>query len=101
MTTLDVDAAFARMQELLGVEIDVVHCPHAAGPPKCWCRKPLPGLGVLLIHRHQLDAPQCIYVAAGAQDPDSRGASDSSIKRQPSSSQSRSADRFVQLGVTA
>jgi histidinol phosphatase-like enzyme len=69
MTAKDVEAAFARMQELIEVEIDVVYCPHAAGPPKCWCRKPLPGLGVVLIHRHQLDASQCIYVASGAQDP--------------------------------
>lgn len=65
----DADAAFARMQELLGVTIEVEYCPHAAGPPTCWCRKPLPGLGVLLIQRHRLDASQCIYVGTGPQDP--------------------------------
>ena len=62
-------AVFARMQELMGVEIEVEHCPHAAGPPTCWCRKPLPGLGVLFIHRYRLDPAHCIYVGAGAQDP--------------------------------
>ena len=36
----------ARMCDLLGVDIEVEYCPHAAGPPACWCRKPLPGLGV-------------------------------------------------------
>ena len=44
-------------------------CPHGAGPPTCWCRKPLPGLGVVFIQRHKLDASQCVYVGAGPQDP--------------------------------
>jgi aryl-alcohol dehydrogenase-like predicted oxidoreductase/histidinol phosphatase-like enzyme/predicted kinase len=63
------DDVFARMNELLGVQLDVEYCPHAAGPPTCWCRKPLPGLGVLFIHRYQLDPAQCIYIGAGTQDP--------------------------------
>jgi len=64
----DVEARFAQAHERLRLAIDVEYCPHAAGPPRCWCRKPLPGLGVLLIHRHQLDAAQCIYVGDGPQD---------------------------------
>jgi aryl-alcohol dehydrogenase-like predicted oxidoreductase/predicted kinase/histidinol phosphatase-like enzyme len=62
-------AVFDRMRELLRLEIDVEYCPHAAGPPRCWCRKPLPGLGVLLVHRHRLDPARCIYIGSGAQDP--------------------------------
>ena len=69
MTREQVDADFARMQEQLGVSIEILYCPHAAGPPKCWCRKPLPGLGVVFIQRHRLDPSQCIYVGAGPQDP--------------------------------
>jgi histidinol phosphatase-like enzyme len=65
----DVNAEFARMQELLGLAIDVEYCAHGAGAPTCWCRKPLPGLGVVFIHRHRLDASQCIYVGTGSQDP--------------------------------
>ena len=41
------------------------YCPHAAGPPQCWCRKPLPGLGVSLTHRQHLDPTACIYVGDG------------------------------------
>jgi len=67
-TAADVDAVFSRMNELLGVTIDVEYCPHAAGPPQCWCRKPLPGLGVLLIHRYHLDPARCVYVGDGPQD---------------------------------
>jgi histidinol phosphatase-like enzyme/predicted kinase len=65
----DVDAQFARLRDQTGVDIDIEYCPHGAGPPRCWCRKPLPGLGVLLIHRHQLDPQRCVYVGSGAADP--------------------------------
>jgi aryl-alcohol dehydrogenase-like predicted oxidoreductase/histidinol phosphatase-like enzyme len=68
-TDADVTAGFARMRELSGVDIEIEYCPHPAGPPVCWCRKPLPGLGVLFIHRHRLDRAQCIYVGTGSQDP--------------------------------
>jgi histidinol phosphatase-like enzyme len=65
----DAEALFARMNDLTGLGMEVAYCPHPAGPPRCWCRKPLPGLGVLLIQRHQLDPSACIYVGEGAQDP--------------------------------
>lgn len=68
-TVEGVEAVTRRMRDLLGIEMAVEYCPHAAGPPRCWCRKPLPGLGVLLVQRHQLDPARCIYVGAGAQDP--------------------------------
>ena len=67
-TAADVDTMFAKMSELLGLAIEVEYCAHAAGPPRCWCRKPLPGLGVLLILRHHLDPARCIYVGDGPQD---------------------------------
>jgi hypothetical protein len=69
MTAEQVDAGFVSLQEQLGVSLEVLYCPHAAGPPKCWCRKPLPGLGVVFIQRHRLDPSQCIYVGSGPQDP--------------------------------
>ena len=46
------------------MEIEAVLCEHANGPARCWCRKPLPGLGVLLIRRHALDPARCIHVGA-------------------------------------
>jgi aryl-alcohol dehydrogenase-like predicted oxidoreductase/histidinol phosphatase-like enzyme/predicted kinase len=67
-TAADVAAVVARMNALVGFQIDVEYCPHPAGPPRCWCRKPLPGLGVLLIHRHRLDPARCVYVGSGAAD---------------------------------
>ena len=68
-TTADVAAVFARMNALVGFPIEVEYCPHPAGPPTCWCRKPLPGLGVLLIHRHRLDPARSVYIGGGAADP--------------------------------
>jgi aryl-alcohol dehydrogenase-like predicted oxidoreductase len=69
LTIDQVQAGFARMQELLGVSMEVLYCTHGAGPPICWCRKPLPGLAVVFIQRYRLDPPQCIYVGTGSQDP--------------------------------
>ena len=65
----DVEAMFGSARARTGLAIEFACCPHGAGPPRCWCRKPLPGLGVLLIHRHQLDPSQCLYIGDGAQDP--------------------------------
>jgi aryl-alcohol dehydrogenase-like predicted oxidoreductase/predicted kinase len=69
MTREDADAGYARMQEELGVAMETLYCPHGAGPPVCWCRKPLPGLGVVFVRRYQLDPSQCIYVGGSPQDP--------------------------------
>jgi aryl-alcohol dehydrogenase-like predicted oxidoreductase/histidinol phosphatase-like enzyme len=69
VTVEQVRAGYARMQERLGLSMDVLYCPHGAGPPICWCRKPLPGLGVVFIERYQLDPRQCLYVGSGPQDP--------------------------------
>jgi histidinol phosphatase-like enzyme len=75
LTADQVEAGYARMQEQLGVAMDILYCPHGGGPPVCWCRKPLPGLGVVFIQRYRLDPSQCIYVGAGPQDPASRAGS--------------------------
>ena len=65
----DVERTFEAAKARMGVAIEFAYCPHGAGPPRCWCRKPLPGLGVLLIHRHRLNPSQCVYIGDGAQDP--------------------------------
>ncbi len=42
-------ACLARLAEIVGFAFPVAICDHPAGPPRCLCRKPLPGLGVRLI----------------------------------------------------
>ena len=63
-----VKAMFGRECARLGLEVEVACCPHPAGPPRCWCRKPLPGLGVLFVHRYRLDPARCLFVGAGPHD---------------------------------
>jgi aryl-alcohol dehydrogenase-like predicted oxidoreductase/histidinol phosphatase-like enzyme len=69
VTPEQAEARYDRMRERLGLSMDILYCRHGGGPPVCWCRKPLPGLGVVFIRRYQLDPSQCIYVGAGPQDP--------------------------------
>jgi histidinol phosphatase-like enzyme len=68
MTPEEVEATLARTHELLGLPVEAVWCPHGDGPPVCWCRKPLPGLAVVLIERHRLDPGACVYVGRDATD---------------------------------
>jgi aryl-alcohol dehydrogenase-like predicted oxidoreductase/predicted kinase/histidinol phosphatase-like enzyme len=68
MAAEEVEAVFARTHELLGLDVDHAWCPHGDGPAACWCRKPLPGLGVVLIERHRLDPARCRYVGRDASD---------------------------------
>ena len=59
----DADGAFQRTAELLGLPVtEIAYCPHAAFPVGCFCRKPLPGLGVYLIRKYQLDVEQLVMV---------------------------------------
>ncbi len=39
MPTIDLE----EMRRMLGERVDIAICPHQAGPPICWCRKPIPG----------------------------------------------------------
>ncbi len=52
----------------IGVPMEGEVCTHAAGPPRCWCRKPLPGLGVALFRRHGLRPASCLYLGHGSAD---------------------------------
>jgi aryl-alcohol dehydrogenase-like predicted oxidoreductase/predicted kinase len=40
-------------------------CPHAAGPPSCWCRPPLPGLPLAFARKHRLDPSRSALIGAG------------------------------------
>ena len=43
MTREGVEAEFAKTRADWGLDITFACCLHDAGPPICWCRKPLPG----------------------------------------------------------
>jgi hypothetical protein len=48
--------------------IEVAACMHPGGPPACWCRKPMPGLGLVLARAHDLDLTASVHVGDGAAD---------------------------------
>jgi HAD superfamily hydrolase (TIGR01662 family) len=56
-------AAFLRTIELLDLSVTaVMYCPHPAFPVGCYCRKPMPGLGVYLMQRHRLAREHLVMV---------------------------------------
>ena len=67
-TTAEVDACFARMRELLGVAADFAYCPHDAGPPVCWCRKPIPGSVIEFALRRGIALDRSVVVGSAAAD---------------------------------
>jgi aryl-alcohol dehydrogenase-like predicted oxidoreductase len=58
----------ARLVELLDLPIAIARCAHPAGPPVCWCRKPLPGLALWLARQHCLDLSRSVHVGKGPAD---------------------------------
>ncbi|MFN7147158.1 MAG: HAD-IIIA family hydrolase, partial [Myxococcota bacterium] len=63
VTDAAVRACFDRTIALLGLPVaDVAYCPHPAFPAGCFCRKPMPGLGILLARRHGFDPTRAVMV---------------------------------------
>ncbi len=68
ITRESVEQCFARTRELLGVDITLACCPHDAGPPICWCRKPLPGLILEFTAPRRIDLKHSRYIGRAAAD---------------------------------
>lgn len=53
-------------RELLGRDLEILHCPHQASSAGVWCCKAMPGMApgmaVALIERHRLDRDRCVVV---------------------------------------
>lgn len=55
--------AFYRTAALLNLPVtEISYCPHPSQPVGCFCRKPMPGLGVYLMQRHKLSRDHLIMV---------------------------------------
>jgi hypothetical protein len=68
MTMSELDACFARTRELLGIDVHLAFCSHDAGPPICWCRKPLPGRLLEFALRRGVALGASLVVARSAAD---------------------------------
>ncbi|MGE0728541.1 MAG: aldo/keto reductase [Acidimicrobiia bacterium] len=41
------------------------HCAHGGGPPRCWCRPPLPGLPLAFARTQGVDPARCTVIGTG------------------------------------
>jgi aryl-alcohol dehydrogenase-like predicted oxidoreductase len=64
--TVDVlDADAARLSAAVSGSVSSAVCPHAAGPPVCWCRPPLPGLVLAFARTHDIDPSRSTLIGSG------------------------------------
>jgi aryl-alcohol dehydrogenase-like predicted oxidoreductase len=64
--TLDALATgLVRLSAEVSGPVESALCPHAAGPPSCWCRPPLPGLPLAFARAHGVDPSRSILIGAG------------------------------------
>jgi predicted kinase len=54
------DPAIRRLQEQVSGPLESAVCSHPAGPPRCWCRPPLPGLPRAFARAHGIDPARSI-----------------------------------------
>ncbi len=64
----EVGACFARLRAVLRGDIDAACCPHDAGPPICWCRKPIPGSALEFARGRGVSLRRSIVVGTSAAD---------------------------------
>jgi histidinol phosphatase-like enzyme len=55
-------AVAARLSAKVSGPVESALCLHAAGPPSCWCRPPLPGLPLAFARAHGVDPSRSILV---------------------------------------
>jgi aryl-alcohol dehydrogenase-like predicted oxidoreductase/predicted kinase len=63
----DVETELAHLRDVLG-DVDVAVCVHEAGPPVCWCRKPIPGPLVEFARRRRVSLPDSLIVGKPGAD---------------------------------
>jgi aryl-alcohol dehydrogenase-like predicted oxidoreductase len=58
-------AAVGKLEAEAAGPVESALCPHAAGPPTCWCRPPLPGLPLAFARAHGVDPSRSLVVGTG------------------------------------
>ena len=62
LTPEALDPLLAALQPKVAGVVETAHCPHGGGPPRCWCRPPLPGLPLAFAHSHAADPERSILI---------------------------------------
>ena len=63
-TASDLAAAVTLLESAVSGTVEAAVCPHGGGPPRCWCRPPLPGLALVFAHAHGIDPARSRLVGA-------------------------------------
>jgi aryl-alcohol dehydrogenase-like predicted oxidoreductase/predicted kinase len=58
-------AVAERLAATVSGPVQTALCPHAAGPPVCWCRPPLPGLPLAFAREHGIDLTRSVLIGSG------------------------------------
>jgi hypothetical protein len=58
--------AGARVSAVVSGPVETAVCPHGGGPPRCWCRPPLPGLPLAFARTHGVDPARSVLVGTSA-----------------------------------
>ncbi len=59
------DGAVSRLLRVVSGPVESAVCPHGGGPPRCWCRPPLPGLALAFAAAHGLEPSRSTVVGSG------------------------------------
>jgi aryl-alcohol dehydrogenase-like predicted oxidoreductase/predicted kinase len=59
------EAAASRVAATVRGPVEAALCPHPGGPPRCWCRPPLPGLVLAFARRHRVDPARSVLAGTG------------------------------------
>jgi aryl-alcohol dehydrogenase-like predicted oxidoreductase len=57
--------AVTRLRRVVSGPVENAVCPHGGGPPRCWCRPPLPGLALTFAAKHGLEPSRSTVVGSG------------------------------------
>jgi aryl-alcohol dehydrogenase-like predicted oxidoreductase/adenylate kinase family enzyme len=68
LSVVSVEKEFSDLRQALGAEVHWAYCPHDAGPPVCWCRKPIPGPVIEFAIKEKVALDQSIVVGNAAAD---------------------------------
>src|SRR5262249_4767196 len=59
------DELTASVAHVVAGPAESMVCPHPSGPPRCWCRPPLPGLPLAFARSYTVDPSTSVVVGAG------------------------------------
>jgi aryl-alcohol dehydrogenase-like predicted oxidoreductase len=60
----DLNACVTRLAARVSGSIESAICLHGGGPPRCWCRPPLPGLPLAFARAHGIDTAKSTLIGA-------------------------------------